>query len=128
MSKRRWTIVVVPQGSSATKIIEISNTALKLVGSLAVAATMLVLLLGYATLHRSLNLVRAERLGYRIMDLPVEWKEDDDSRVKIAKTAWDDLKGIARLRLEFWGLSRPAAPRVVPAVSEPSESVNLTPP
>jgi glycosyltransferase involved in cell wall biosynthesis len=73
-------------------------------------------------------LVRAERLGYRIMDLPVEWKEDDDSRVKIAKTAWDDLKGIARLRLEFWGLSRPAAPRAVPAVSEPAESVNLTPP
>jgi murein DD-endopeptidase MepM/ murein hydrolase activator NlpD len=62
MSKRRWTIVVVPQGSSATKIIEISNTALKLAGSLAVAALMLVLLLGYATLHRSLNLARAERL------------------------------------------------------------------
>jgi hypothetical protein len=62
MSKRRWTIVVVPQGSSATKIIEVSNTALKLVGSLAVAATTLVLLLGYATVRRSLNLARAERL------------------------------------------------------------------
>jgi murein DD-endopeptidase MepM/ murein hydrolase activator NlpD len=62
MSKRRWTIVVVPQGSSATKVIEISTTALKLAGSLTVAAAMLVLLLGYATLHRSLNLVRAERL------------------------------------------------------------------
>ena len=30
MSKRRWTIVVVPQGSAATKIIEVSHTALKL--------------------------------------------------------------------------------------------------
>lgn len=72
-------------------------------------------------------LVRAERLGYRIMDLPVEWREDDDSRVKIAKTAWEDLKGIARLRLEFWGLARAAAPRAA-AVSEPSRPVNLTPP
>jgi murein DD-endopeptidase MepM/ murein hydrolase activator NlpD len=62
MSKRRWTVVVVPQGSSATKIIEVSNTALKLVGSVAVAALALVLLLGYATVHRSLNLARADRL------------------------------------------------------------------
>lgn len=62
MSKPRWTIVVVPQGSTATKVIEVSHTALKLVGSLAVAATMLVLLLGYATVRRSLNLARADRV------------------------------------------------------------------
>jgi murein DD-endopeptidase MepM/ murein hydrolase activator NlpD len=62
MSKRRWTIVIVPQGSSASKILEVSQTALKLVGSLAVAATMLALLLGYATVRRSLNLARADRL------------------------------------------------------------------
>jgi murein DD-endopeptidase MepM/ murein hydrolase activator NlpD len=62
MSKRRWTIVIVPQGSSASKIIEVSHAALKLVGSLGVAAMMLAMLLGYATIRRSLNLVRAERL------------------------------------------------------------------
>ena len=62
MSKRRWTIVVVPQGSSATKIIEVSHTALKLVGSLAVAALVLVMLLGYATVQRSINVARAARL------------------------------------------------------------------
>ncbi|NOT10047.1 MAG: M23 family metallopeptidase [Gemmatimonadales bacterium] len=62
MSKRRWTIVIVPQGSSASKILEVSHTALKLVGSLAVAATLVVLLLGYATVRRSLNLARADRL------------------------------------------------------------------
>lgn len=54
--------MVVPQGSSATKIIEVSQTALKLVGSVAIAATMLMLLLGYATIRRSLNLARADRL------------------------------------------------------------------
>lgn len=62
MSKRRWTIIVVPQGSSASRILEVSYTALKLVGSLAVAASLLAILLGYATVRRSLNLARAERL------------------------------------------------------------------
>jgi glycosyltransferase involved in cell wall biosynthesis len=42
-------------------------------------------------------LVLAETRGYRIKDLPVRWIEDDDSRVKIVKTAWDDIKGVARL-------------------------------
>ena len=43
-------------------------------------------------------LVLSERLGLRIADIPVRWIEDDDSRVKIVRTAWDDLKGVARLR------------------------------
>jgi murein DD-endopeptidase MepM/ murein hydrolase activator NlpD len=62
MSRRQLTIVVVPQGSSATKIIELSHTALKLMGSLAVAAAVLLLLLGYATVRRSLKLAHAARL------------------------------------------------------------------
>lgn len=47
-------------------------------------------------------LVLAEKHGYRIMDLPVRWIEDDDSRVKIIKTAWEDIKGVARLRWTLW--------------------------
>lgn len=47
-------------------------------------------------------LVLAERQGYRIKDLPVKWDEDDDSRVKIVKTAWDDIKGVLRLRRLLW--------------------------
>jgi hypothetical protein len=62
MSKRRWTIIVVPQGSSASRVLEVSYTALKLVGSLAVAAVLLAVLLGYATVRRSINLAHAERL------------------------------------------------------------------
>lgn len=57
-------------------------------------------------------LVLAEKQGLRIKDLPVTWTEDDDSRVKIMRTAWDDLKGIWRLRRQFGGqecLSRPGA-------------------
>lgn len=47
-------------------------------------------------------LVLAEKRGYRISDIPVEWIEDDDSRVKIVKTAWDDIKGVFRVRWKLW--------------------------
>jgi glycosyltransferase involved in cell wall biosynthesis len=43
-------------------------------------------------------LVLAEKQGYRIKDIPVTWIEDDDSRVKIIPTAWEDIKGVLRLR------------------------------
>jgi glycosyltransferase involved in cell wall biosynthesis len=47
-------------------------------------------------------LVLAEKGGYRIKDIPVQWIEDDDSRVKIVKTAWEDIKGVLRLRWKLW--------------------------
>ena len=46
-------------------------------------------------------LALAERRGFRIKDLPVAWSEDDDSRVRILRTAWDDVKGVFRLRRQF---------------------------
>ena len=58
-------------------------------------------------------LVLAERCGFRIKDIPVVWIEDDDSRVKIVRTAWDDIKGVFRLKLARWRQqSLPAAARV----------------
>ncbi len=47
-------------------------------------------------------LVLAEKYGYGIKDVPVTWVEDDDSRVKIIRTAWEDIKGVLRLRWKFW--------------------------
>lgn len=46
-------------------------------------------------------LVIAEKTGYRIFDLPVSWVEDLDSRVKIIRTAVDDIKGLIRVRMGF---------------------------
>ncbi len=43
-------------------------------------------------------LVLAERSGMRVHEVAVDWVEDPDSRVKLAATAWADLKGIRRLR------------------------------
>ena len=49
-------------------------------------------------------LILAEKGGFRIKDVPVEWVDDPDSRVRVIKTATDDLKGLLRLRLG--GLSK----------------------
>ena len=55
-------------------------------------------------------LVIAERRGFQIKEVPVEWKEDPDTRVKVLPTVLEDLKGLARLRL-----------RGIPAVEPPGD-------
>jgi glycosyltransferase involved in cell wall biosynthesis len=57
-------------------------------------------------------LVLAEKHGYRIKDIPVVWTEDDDSRVKIFKTGWDDIKGVLRLRAHLWKAAFAGSPIV----------------
>jgi putative flippase GtrA len=42
-------------------------------------------------------LVRAQRRGLRIHEVPVDWIDDPDSRVRILRTAVEDLRGVARL-------------------------------
>jgi glycosyltransferase involved in cell wall biosynthesis len=44
-------------------------------------------------------LVLAQRRGLRILEVPVDWVDDPDSRVDIVRTAIADLQGVARLRL-----------------------------
>ena len=43
-------------------------------------------------------LALASHDGLRINEVPVRWIDDEDSRVRIVKTATEDLKGILRLR------------------------------
>jgi glycosyltransferase involved in cell wall biosynthesis len=43
-------------------------------------------------------LILAHRAGYRICELPVRWDEDPDTKVHILKTAWEDIRGLARMR------------------------------
>lgn len=47
-------------------------------------------------------LVLAEKRGMRIAEIPVHWTDDDDSRVKIVSTAWEDVKGVLRVRALLW--------------------------
>jgi len=55
-------------------------------------------------------LVLAEKQGYRIKDIPVLWVEDDDTRVKIFQTGWEDVKGVLRLRQQLWSGNLASAP------------------
>lgn len=47
-------------------------------------------------------LVLAERAGYSIKEIPVTWVEDVDSRVRIISTAWEDIRGVVRIRFDLW--------------------------
>ncbi len=43
-------------------------------------------------------LIRAEQRGYEIAEVPVRWVENSDSRVKIAKSVWENVRGLLRVR------------------------------
>ena len=58
MNERRWRVVVVPPGSGASKVYEVSQNLVKValgVGLVLVLATMM---LSYTTLSRTLNIAR----------------------------------------------------------------------
>lgn len=45
-------------------------------------------------------LIIAEKTGMKITEVPIIWRDDPASTVKVAKTAWGDIKGLFRLFLE----------------------------
>ena len=49
-------------------------------------------------------LILCEKSGYSVREIPVRWADDPDSRVRIVSTAYEDIKGLLRLR--FGGLRR----------------------
>jgi glycosyltransferase involved in cell wall biosynthesis len=58
-------------------------------------------------------LVLAQRRGYRIHEVAVDWIEDPDSRVDIVATALADLRGVGRL-----ALATPRRPARGPALTQ----------
>ena len=51
-------------------------------------------------------LILAEKNGYSVLEIPVKWVDDPDSRVNIVKTAFEDIKGLLRLRFRDLSESR----------------------
>ena len=48
-------------------------------------------------------LILFEKSQYKVCEIPVVWTDDPNSKVNVIKTAWEDIKGLFRLR--FGGLS-----------------------
>ena len=42
-------------------------------------------------------LIIAEKSGFKIGEVPIVWRDDPRSTVKVAKTAWGDIEGLMRL-------------------------------
>ncbi|TAK70255.1 MAG: glycosyltransferase [Actinomycetota bacterium] len=62
-------------------------------------------------------LVLAERHGMRVHEVPVDWHDDPDSRVEVARTVAADLAGVLRLWRTSGVVSAAAALRPPPAPS-----------
>lgn len=45
-------------------------------------------------------LIVGEKAGFTVYEVPIVWKDDPNSTVKVAKTAWGDIKGLLRLFIE----------------------------
>ena len=62
MSERRWRILFVPHGSAASRVLEVSQTALRIVASLVITGVAVVFLIGYAALSKGVDVVRHDLL------------------------------------------------------------------
>ncbi|HTO72296.1 MAG TPA: M23 family metallopeptidase [Gemmatimonadales bacterium] len=62
MTDRRWRIVLVPPGTGVSKAVELSGRFLRVAAGAAIVFVLGALLLGYATVSRSLDLARADRV------------------------------------------------------------------
>ena len=45
-------------------------------------------------------LIISQKAGYVVSEVPIVWRDDPNSTVKVAKTAWGDIKGLLRLFIE----------------------------
>jgi glycosyltransferase involved in cell wall biosynthesis len=70
-------------------------------------------------------LIIAAKRGYHIKPIPVGWLDDPTSTVRIVRTAWEDIKGLLRLRLG--GVPRVALPAHAAASVDPAGEAARTP-
>ncbi len=62
MALRRWTLMVIPDGSGASRRLQVSTTVLKMVTAGATVLVLSALVFGYVTVSRSIDLTHAARL------------------------------------------------------------------
>jgi len=62
VSERRWRILFVPHGSAASRVLEVSQTALRIAASLVITGVAVIFLIGYAALSKGVDVVRHDLL------------------------------------------------------------------
>jgi len=67
-------------------------------------------------------LALAQRLDYRILELPVRWTEDEDSRVNLFDTARRDFQGLLRLRRGMANRALRSSPPAAPTTLTPART------
>ena len=61
-AERRWTVMVVPHGSGASRAVEVSQTVLKMLVGTGTVVVLLFLVLGIAAISRGVNITRSRVL------------------------------------------------------------------
>jgi murein DD-endopeptidase MepM/ murein hydrolase activator NlpD len=99
MSKRRWTLVLVPHGAEPSRIVEVSYGVLRVAASAAAGFLVLVLLTGYATLSHTTDLSRTARLQQENENLAREIGELNGRLSTLADTLTRISQRDARIRV-----------------------------
>src|SRR5437660_10416773 len=63
-AERKWTLMVVPHGSGASRAVELSQTVVKALVGFGSALALLFLVLGGAALSRGINITRSRALEH----------------------------------------------------------------
>lgn len=99
MANRRWTLMVVPEGTGASRAIQVSQSVLKL-GAVALGLFVLLsLVLGYATVSRSVDLSRAARLERENRELATQLGQLNARITGLSDTLGQITERNARIRL-----------------------------
>ncbi|MBA3444407.1 MAG: hypothetical protein H0T58_06090, partial [Gemmatimonadales bacterium] len=99
MTKRRWTLVLVPHGSEPSRIVEVSYGVLRVAASAAVGLLVLILLAGYATVSHTTDLSRTARLQQENETLVRELGELNGRLATLADTISSISQRDARIRV-----------------------------
>ena len=99
MVNRKWTLLVVPPGSSASKAIEVSQRVLKLTLGGAFLLGALALLVGYGAVSRSLDLQRAADLERENQEIAAELGQMHGAIAQLTDTLNLIASRDARIRL-----------------------------
>jgi len=121
MSERKWTVVVVPPGSGASKAIEVSQRLLKTATGFAGVLGLVVVMLGYGTVSHSVDLQRSAALERENSRLEVELGKLHGELSMLSDTIKTIAARDARIRLlanlepndpavHLAGIGGPAAP------------------